>query len=473
MQKQHRGRRWSRSSAEWRRGPSRPTTSGSVASTWASACSACSRSSVLGVLLGIERASDSQRVRRRVRCSRCSRPSAWAWRSPGSSRSRSGCRSRSSRSSSAPARSPIPRLALTGCYIWLGGLALTFAALGRNGGVGGGDPTAVDLFLAAHGLMVVGLAASAGSVATSVLTTRAPGHDDAPRAALRVVGADRRARHADRAAGAARRRHLRLRRPPHRHPGQLRHRRDRQLDRLGLLRPGGDRVRDPRRRRRRRADAGHVQAPPADARPDLRRHRPGRCRRPRRRVDAAGARGQPRQEPAVRRLRRRPAAVPHLRRAAGARPADGDGARRSHRQERSRQRPPAGHGRVPVRQPRRGDDPARRRRQRRCRRSPTSSWSAPSFEEGATLLVVYGAAMAVFGGVLFWAPKLWGRVVPELHSMPLVLLALGGTVLAAGVADRRRLPRPGRRAARQRRRRGGHAEPRLRQLRPSCGTGCR
>ena len=54
------------------------------------------------------------------------------------------------------------------------------------------------------------------------------------------------------------------------------------------------------------------------------------------------------------------------------------------------------------------------------------------FEEGATLLVVYGAAMAVFGGVLFWAPKLWGRVVPEIHSMPLVLLALGGTVLAAG-----------------------------------------
>jgi heme/copper-type cytochrome/quinol oxidase subunit 1 len=55
-----------------------------------------------------------------------------------------------------------------------------------------------------------------------------------------------------------------------------------------------------------------------------------------------------------------------------------------------------------------------------------------TFEEGATLLVVYGAAMAVFGGVLFWAPKLWGRIVPELHSLPLVLLALGGTVLAAG-----------------------------------------
>ena len=35
-------------------------------------------------------------------------------------------------------------------------------------------------------------------------------------------------------------------------------------------------------------------------------------------------------------------------------------------QERSRQRPPAGHGGVPLRQPRRGDDPARRDRQRRA-----------------------------------------------------------------------------------------------------------
>ena len=136
-----------------------------------------------------------------------------------------------------------PRLALTGCYIWLGGLALTFAALGRNGGVGGGDPTAVDLFLAAHGLMVVGLAASAGSVATSVLTTRAPGMTmrrvplfswSALIGALGMLIA---------LPGAARRRHLRLRRPPHRHPGQLRHRRDRRLDRLGVLRAGRDRVR--------------------------------------------------------------------------------------------------------------------------------------------------------------------------------------------------------------------------------------
>ena len=68
-----------------------------------------------------------------------------------------------------------PRLALTGCYAWLGGLVLTFAALARNGGIGGGDDPAVDLFLSGHGLMVVGLLASAGSVAASVLTTRAPG----------------------------------------------------------------------------------------------------------------------------------------------------------------------------------------------------------------------------------------------------------------------------------------------------------
>lgn len=68
-----------------------------------------------------------------------------------------------------------PRLALSGCYAWLGGLVLAFVALGRNGGIGGGDADAVDMFLAGHGLMIVGLLATAGSVATSVLTTRAPG----------------------------------------------------------------------------------------------------------------------------------------------------------------------------------------------------------------------------------------------------------------------------------------------------------
>jgi heme/copper-type cytochrome/quinol oxidase subunit 1 len=68
-----------------------------------------------------------------------------------------------------------PRMALTGFYSWLGGLALALAALGRNGGIGGGDGPSVEIFLAGHGLMILGLLASAGCVATSVLTTRAPG----------------------------------------------------------------------------------------------------------------------------------------------------------------------------------------------------------------------------------------------------------------------------------------------------------
>ena len=68
-----------------------------------------------------------------------------------------------------------PRLALTGFYSWLGGMALAMAALGRNGGVGGGEPQAVHMYLAGLGLAVLGLAATAGCVATSVLTTRAPG----------------------------------------------------------------------------------------------------------------------------------------------------------------------------------------------------------------------------------------------------------------------------------------------------------
>jgi heme/copper-type cytochrome/quinol oxidase subunit 1 len=68
-----------------------------------------------------------------------------------------------------------PRVALTGFHTWLGGLVLTLSALGANGGIGGGDADAVDLFLAGQGLMIIGLLASAGCIATSVLTTRAPG----------------------------------------------------------------------------------------------------------------------------------------------------------------------------------------------------------------------------------------------------------------------------------------------------------
>jgi heme/copper-type cytochrome/quinol oxidase subunit 1 len=52
-----------------------------------------------------------------------------------------------------------------------------------------------------------------------------------------------------------------------------------------------------------------------------------------------------------------------------------------------------------------------------------------SFEEGATLLVVNGTLMAVLGGVIFWAAKLWGKVVPEKRVFPLVLPALAGAAL--------------------------------------------
>jgi heme/copper-type cytochrome/quinol oxidase subunit 1 len=68
-----------------------------------------------------------------------------------------------------------PRLALTGFYGWLGGMSLALVALGLNGGFGGGDASAVHMYLSGLGLAVLGLAATAGSVATSVLTTRAPG----------------------------------------------------------------------------------------------------------------------------------------------------------------------------------------------------------------------------------------------------------------------------------------------------------
>jgi heme/copper-type cytochrome/quinol oxidase subunit 1 len=68
-----------------------------------------------------------------------------------------------------------PRLALSGFYGWLAGLVLLVVALANNGGIGGGDADMVDLFLAGHVLMALGLIAAAVAIATSVLTTRAPG----------------------------------------------------------------------------------------------------------------------------------------------------------------------------------------------------------------------------------------------------------------------------------------------------------
>lgn len=68
-----------------------------------------------------------------------------------------------------------PRLAAAGFWAWLGGLTLVVIALAGNGGPLGGDSDMVDLFLTGHGVLVLGLAAVAISLATTVLTTRAPG----------------------------------------------------------------------------------------------------------------------------------------------------------------------------------------------------------------------------------------------------------------------------------------------------------
>lgn len=68
-----------------------------------------------------------------------------------------------------------PRLASSGFWMWFGGAILTTIALLNNGGTLGGDPDAVALFIAGIGLMAVGLTATAGTLATTILTTRAPG----------------------------------------------------------------------------------------------------------------------------------------------------------------------------------------------------------------------------------------------------------------------------------------------------------
>ncbi len=68
-----------------------------------------------------------------------------------------------------------PRLAGAGLWMWFGGLVLAVVALGNDGGTSGGQSDMVDLFIAAHALMALGLAATAGSLATTILTTRSPG----------------------------------------------------------------------------------------------------------------------------------------------------------------------------------------------------------------------------------------------------------------------------------------------------------
>ncbi len=68
-----------------------------------------------------------------------------------------------------------PRLASMGLWTWFFGAVLTAISLINNGGTGGLDGDMVDLFIASIGLMAIGLTATAGAVATTILTTRAPG----------------------------------------------------------------------------------------------------------------------------------------------------------------------------------------------------------------------------------------------------------------------------------------------------------
>ena len=68
-----------------------------------------------------------------------------------------------------------PRIAAGGLWAWLGGTVLVVIALAFNGGPLGGDSKMVELYLGGNVLALVGLSAVAMTIATSVLTTRAPG----------------------------------------------------------------------------------------------------------------------------------------------------------------------------------------------------------------------------------------------------------------------------------------------------------
>ncbi len=68
-----------------------------------------------------------------------------------------------------------PRLAATGFWAWLIGSVTAIVSIAANGGPNGGNARFVDLFTLATVLAVLGLLASVVALATSILTTRAPG----------------------------------------------------------------------------------------------------------------------------------------------------------------------------------------------------------------------------------------------------------------------------------------------------------
>ncbi|MEN9822410.1 MAG: hypothetical protein RLZ04_836 [Actinomycetota bacterium] len=68
-----------------------------------------------------------------------------------------------------------PRLAATGFWMWLIGGVLAIVSIAANGGPNGGNARFVDLFALSAGLVILGLLASLGCLAASIMTTRAPG----------------------------------------------------------------------------------------------------------------------------------------------------------------------------------------------------------------------------------------------------------------------------------------------------------
>lgn len=68
-----------------------------------------------------------------------------------------------------------PRLAAGGFWLWLFGAGTGVFSLVKNGGSGGGDARFVDLFTLSVILVMAGLLAGVGSLATTLFTNRAPG----------------------------------------------------------------------------------------------------------------------------------------------------------------------------------------------------------------------------------------------------------------------------------------------------------
>ncbi|MEP7204454.1 MAG: cbb3-type cytochrome c oxidase subunit I, partial [Ilumatobacteraceae bacterium] len=68
-----------------------------------------------------------------------------------------------------------PRLAAAGFWTWFIGAVLVVVSIAANGGPGGGDTKFVQLFLVGFIVLLLGVVAAAGALATTVLTTRAPG----------------------------------------------------------------------------------------------------------------------------------------------------------------------------------------------------------------------------------------------------------------------------------------------------------